>query len=47
MECFISLAPDGFEVPWLRWLVRERLEVGDEPLTEVTRIVDAVSGQML
>jgi hypothetical protein len=43
---FHPLAPDGFEVPWLRRLIRGRLEVGDEPPTEVTPIVDAVSRQM-
>jgi hypothetical protein len=42
-ECFIALAPDGFEVPWLRRIVRERLEVGDETLAEIAPIVDAVS----
>jgi hypothetical protein len=46
MECFIPLEPNGFEVPWLRRLVRERLEVNDEPPTKVTPIVDAVLGQM-
>jgi hypothetical protein len=45
-ECFIALAPDGFEAPWLRRLVGERLEVGDETPTEVTPIIDAVSWQM-
>jgi hypothetical protein len=35
--------PDGFGVPWLRLLVREGLEVGDETPTEVSLIVDAVS----
>jgi hypothetical protein len=44
---FIALAPDGFEVPWLRRLVREGLEVGDESPTEVAPIVDAVMWQML
>jgi hypothetical protein len=44
-KCFIALAPDGFEVPWLR-LVGEGLEVGDEMPTEVTPIIDAVSWQM-
>jgi hypothetical protein len=43
---FIPLAPDGFEVPWLRLLVREGLKVGDELPTEVAPIVDAVSWQM-
>jgi hypothetical protein len=38
----IILAPDGFEVPWLRRLIRERLEVRDKPAAEVTPIVDAV-----
>jgi hypothetical protein len=42
-KCFISLMPDGFEVPRLRWLVREGLEVGDKTPTEVAPIVDAVS----
>jgi hypothetical protein len=46
-ECFIASAPDGFEVPWLRRLVGEGLEVGDETPTEVTPIVDVVSRQML
>ena len=45
-ECFIALVPDGFEVSWLRRFVREGLEVGDETLTKVTPIVDAVSWQM-
>jgi hypothetical protein len=43
---FIALAPDGFEVPWLRRLVREGLEVDDETPTEVAPIIDAVSWQM-
>jgi hypothetical protein len=43
-EGLIILAPHGFEVPWLRRLVREGLEVGDETPTEVTPIVDAVLG---
>jgi hypothetical protein len=43
LKCFIPLAPDGFEVPWLLRLVGEGLEVGDETLTEVAPIVDAVS----
>jgi hypothetical protein len=42
-ESLIPSAPDGFEVPWLRWLVGERLEVGDEAPTEVAPVVDAVS----
>jgi hypothetical protein len=45
-KCLIAPAPNGFEVPWLRRLVRERLKVGDEMPTEVTPIVDAVSRQM-
>jgi hypothetical protein len=40
---FILPAPDGFEVPQLRWLVGEGLEVGDKAPTEVARIIDAVS----
>jgi hypothetical protein len=40
------LVPDGFEVPWLRWLVGEGLEVGDKTPTEVAPIVDVVSGQV-
>jgi hypothetical protein len=36
--------PDGFEVPWLRRLVEERLEVGDKTPTEVAPIVDVVLG---
>jgi hypothetical protein len=41
-ECLIILACNGFEVPWLRRFVRERLEVCDEPATEGTPVVDAV-----
>jgi hypothetical protein len=40
------LASDGFEVPWLRRLVGEGLEVGDKTPTEVALVVDAVSGQV-
>jgi hypothetical protein len=40
----LALASDGFEVPWLRRLVREGLEVGDEAPIEVVPIIDAVSG---
>jgi hypothetical protein len=43
-ESLIPSSLDGFEVPWLRWLVGERLEVGDEAPTEVAPVVDAVSG---
>jgi hypothetical protein len=43
-ESLIPSVPDGFEVPWMRWLVGERLEVGDEAPTEVSPVVDAVSG---
>jgi hypothetical protein len=43
-ESLIPSALDGFEVPWLRWLVGERLEVGDEAPTEVAPDVDGVSG---
>jgi hypothetical protein len=42
-----SLIPsvlDGFEVPWLCRFVGERLEVGDEAPTEVSPVVDVVSG---
>jgi hypothetical protein len=42
-ESLIILVPNGFEVPWLRRLVGERLEIRDEPATEVAPIVDAVS----
>jgi hypothetical protein len=45
-KCFITPAPDGFEVPWLRRLVGEGLEVGDEALTEVAPIIDAVLWQV-
>jgi hypothetical protein len=38
------LALDGFEVPWLRRFVGERLKVGGEASTEVASVVDAVSG---
>jgi hypothetical protein len=43
-ESLIPSAPDGFEVPWLRRLVGERLEVGDEAPTEVAPVVDVVLG---
>jgi hypothetical protein len=43
-ESLIPSALDGFEVPWLRRFVGERLEVGDEAPTEVAPIVDEVSG---
>jgi hypothetical protein len=33
---------DRLEVPRLRWLVRERLEVVNEPVTKVAPIVNAV-----
>jgi hypothetical protein len=41
-EGLIVLAPNGFEVPWLRRFIGERLEVRDKPSTEVAPIVDAV-----
>ena len=44
LESFVHPALDGFEVPWLRRFVRERLEVGSEAPTEVTPVVNAVSG---
>jgi hypothetical protein len=43
---FIPSTPDGFEVPRLRRLVGERLEVGDKAPTEVAPIVDAVPQQV-
>jgi hypothetical protein len=43
-ESFIPPALDGFEVPWLRRFVGERLEVGGEAPTEVAPVVDAMSG---
>jgi hypothetical protein len=42
----IPSAPDGFEVPWPRRLVREGLEVGNKTPTGVAPIVDTVSGQV-
>jgi hypothetical protein len=42
-KCFVPLASDGFEVPWLCRLVGEGLEVGNKAPTEVTPIIDAVS----
>jgi hypothetical protein len=42
LEGFIILVPDGFEVPWLRWLIIEILKVPDKSATEVAPIVDAV-----
>jgi hypothetical protein len=35
---------DGFKVPWLCRFVGEGLKVGGEAPTEVTPVVDAVSG---
>jgi hypothetical protein len=46
LEGFIVLAPNGFEVPWLRWFIGERLEVRDKPATEVALVIDAVSRQV-
>jgi hypothetical protein len=43
-ESFIPSALDGFEVPWLRRFVEERLKVGGKTLIEVAPVVDAVSG---
>ena len=43
-ESLIPPTLDGFEVPRLRWLVGEGLEVGGETSTEVSPVVDAVSG---
>jgi hypothetical protein len=45
-KCFIPPTPDGFEVPWLYWLIGEGLKVGDEAPTEVAPIIDAVSWQV-
>jgi hypothetical protein len=42
-ESFVPPALDGFEVPWLRRLVEERLEVGDEASTEIAPVVNAMS----
>jgi hypothetical protein len=41
---FVPPALDGFEVPWLRRFVGERLKVSGEAPTEVAPVVDAVSG---
>jgi hypothetical protein len=41
---FRPSALDGFEVPWLRRFVGEGLKIGGEAPTEVTPVVDAVSG---
>jgi hypothetical protein len=43
-KSFVPSALDGFEVPWLRRFVGERLKVSDEAPTEVAPVVDAVSG---
>jgi hypothetical protein len=43
-ESFVPPTLDGFEVPWLRWFVREGLKVCGEASTEVAPAVDAVSG---
>jgi hypothetical protein len=40
-----EVRPESF-IPWLRRLVRERLEVSDEAPTEIAPVVDAVSGQV-
>jgi hypothetical protein len=42
-KCFIASVSDGYEVPWLRWLVREGLKVSNETPTEVIPIINAVS----
>jgi hypothetical protein len=42
-ESFITLPPNGLEVPWLYRFIGERLKIHDKPATEVTPIVDAVS----
>jgi hypothetical protein len=41
-KSLIPSAPDGFEVPRLRRLVGEGLEVGDKTPTKVAPIIDAV-----
>jgi hypothetical protein len=41
-ESLIILPLNGFEVPWLRRFIGERLEVCDKPTTKVTPVVDAV-----
>jgi hypothetical protein len=43
-EEFRPPALDGFEVPWLHRLIRERLKLGGKAPTEVASVVDAVSG---
>ena len=43
-ESFVSPTLDGFEVPWLHRFVGEGLEIGSEASTEVSPVVDAVSG---
>jgi hypothetical protein len=42
-KCFLAPAPDGFEVPWLRRFVGERLKVGNEAPTKVATVVDTMS----
>jgi hypothetical protein len=42
-ESFIVLALDGFEIPWLRRLVGEGLEVRDKPTAEISPIINAMS----
>ena len=42
-ESLIPSALDGFEVPWMRRFVGERLEVGGETPIEIAPVVDAVS----
>jgi hypothetical protein len=41
-ESFITLSPNGLEVPWLHRFIGERLEIHDKLAAEVTPIVDAV-----
>jgi hypothetical protein len=40
-ESFIVLALDGYEIPWLRRVVGEGLEVRDKPAAKISPIVVA------
>lgn len=39
--------PNRLEVPWLCWLVTERLKDGDKLVAEIRPVVDAVAGEVV
>jgi hypothetical protein len=45
-DSFTIMSPNGFEIPWLHWLIGEGLEVLDKPAAKISPIVDAMSRQM-